>query len=144
RRMERGERDVLVRSDVAGDHRTVRRADEGAHDVHCRRRRGIATRRDARQIAVVRQHERSPLLSTGPRRSHARRAGSTPYTFDASMKLLSVLTCWRGVATPVPGAAGVREKAIAPRSSVNASSGSFVLKAMGALSPGCSFRRPMS
>ena len=43
--------------------------------------------------------------------------------------------------TPVVGAAGVREKSIAPRSSVNDSSGSDLSNGMGAASPGASFLR---
>ncbi len=60
------------------------------------------------------------------------------------MKLLSVLTCWRAVAVPVPEAAGVRANDICAKSFVNVSSGSFALKASGALAPGVSSRRPKS
>lgn len=51
------------------------------------------------------------------------------------MKLLSVLICWRGVDAPLPGAAGIREKSMVPRSLVKASTGSAALKAIGAGSP---------
>ena len=44
----------------------------------------------------------------------------------------------------MPGAAGVREKPIRPRSSVKRSSGSAVVKAIGASSPGPSSASPMS
>ena len=50
------------------------------------------------------------------------------------MYALTVLICSRGVAVPVPGAAGVRAKAMAPKSLRNASSGSVASNAIG-LSP---------
>ena len=61
---------------------------------------------------------------------------------NPSMKLGTVLICCLGDDTPVPGAAGVREKSITPRSFLNRSSGSFESNGIGAFSPGFSLRRP--
>ena len=53
--------------------------------------------------------------STGPARSQSSRDADSPYTVEPSMKELIWLSCWRGVsAVPVPGAAGVRLKAMLP------------------------------
>ncbi len=61
------------------------------------------------------------------------------------MKLEIVFTCARGVRRrPVPGAAGVRLKSIAPKSLRKSSSGSFLSNAIGGPSPGVSSRRPKS
>ena len=84
------------------------------------------------------------LPLTGPTRSHSERNASTPYTTDASMKLLSVFFCCRTVLTPVPVAAGVREKSSAPVSLAKDSSGSVRENAIGSDSPGVSSRSPRS
>jgi hypothetical protein len=60
------------------------------------------------------------------------------------MKLSMVLICWRCVEVPVPGAAGVLEKASSPKSLANPSSGSLALNAIGVYSPGVSSLRPKS
>ena len=79
-----------------------------AHEVHRRGGRGVARARDRRQIAV-RQHEQRVPSRVAVSQARSRARASTPYTFErVDVAAESCCTCWRGVVTPVPGAAGVR------------------------------------
>ena len=96
-------------------------------EVHRRRRRRVAAGVAARQVAVG-QQERAPLSASCRRPARAQPVEPACRRRRRSTRRCScstVLTCWRGDGRRrCPGAAGVRENAIAPKSLRNASSGS--------------------
>ena len=81
-RLDRGQRDVLVRADVAGDHGLRRCRGQAGLELHRGSSRRIAAGAGAREVAARGQQQPGPLFaglpSSGPARSQSRRAGVRP------------------------------------------------------------------